>query len=85
MPSACSVELHRTRRRPRTLPRALGGRIGRVPRFAREQGSHVEVITPNADSRATMDTNQMDPATRIPAACAGRAQGEQEATRLAFI
>ncbi|MHB8313651.1 MAG: patatin-like phospholipase family protein [Candidatus Dormibacteria bacterium] len=51
----------------------------------REQGSHVEVITPDADSRAAMGTNQMDPATRIPAARTGRAQGEQEATRLTFI
>jgi NTE family protein len=33
----------------------------------RKQGSRVEVITPDADSRAAMGTNQMDPATRIPA------------------
>ena len=46
----------------------------------RKQGSHVEVITPDADSRAAMGTNQMDPATRIPAARAGFAQGKQEAT-----
>jgi NTE family protein len=45
----------------------------------RKQGSHVEVITPDADSRAAMSTNQMDPATRIPAARAGFAQGKQEA------
>jgi NTE family protein len=51
----------------------------------RKQGSHVEVITPDADSRAAMGTNQMDPATRIPAARAGFAQGKQEATRLAFL
>jgi NTE family protein len=48
----------------------------------RKQGSHVEVITPDADSRAAMGTNQMDPATRIPAARAGFAQGNQEATRV---
>ena len=48
----------------------------------RAQGSHVEVITPDADSRAAMGTNQMDPATRIPAARAGYAQGKQEATRV---
>jgi NTE family protein len=48
----------------------------------RKQGSHVEVITPDADSRAAMGTNQMDPATRIPAARAGFAQGKQEATRV---
>jgi NTE family protein len=48
----------------------------------RKQGSHVEVITPDADSRAAMGTNQLDPATRIPAARAGYAQGRQEATRV---
>ena len=50
----------------------------------RSQGSHVEVITPNADSRAAMGTNQMDPATRIPAARAGFVQGKQEATHMTF-
>jgi NTE family protein len=34
----------------------------------RQQGSRVEVIAPDADSSAAMGTNQMDPATRIPAA-----------------
>jgi NTE family protein len=51
----------------------------------RKQGSHVEVITPDADSRAAMGTNQMDPATRIPAARAGFAQGKQEATHVTFL
>ena len=51
----------------------------------RKQGSRVEVITPDADSRAEMGTNQMDPATRIPAALAGFAQGKQEATRVTFL
>jgi NTE family protein len=51
----------------------------------RKQGSHAEVITPDADSRAAMGTNQMDPATRIPAALAGFAQGKQEATRVTFL
>jgi NTE family protein len=50
----------------------------------RKQDSHVEVITPDADSRAAMSTNQMDPATRIPAARAGFAQGKQEAARVTF-
>ncbi|WP_216840625.1 patatin-like phospholipase family protein [Dyella sp. S184] len=49
----------------------------------RKQGSHVEVITPDPESRAAMGTNQMDPATRIPASRAGFAQGKLEATRLA--
>jgi NTE family protein len=51
----------------------------------RNQGSHVEVITPDAESRAAMGTNQMDPATRIPAARAGFAQGKQEATRVTLL
>jgi NTE family protein len=51
----------------------------------RKQGSRVEVITPDADSRAAMGTNQMDLANRIPAAHAGFAQGKREATRLTFL
>ena len=51
----------------------------------RKQGSRVVVITPDADSRAAMGTNQMDPATRIPAARAGFAQGKQEATCVTFV
>jgi NTE family protein len=50
----------------------------------RKQGSRVEVITPDADSEAAMGTNQMDPATRVPAARAGFAQGKQEAARVTF-
>ena len=51
----------------------------------RTEGSRVEVITPDADSRAAMGTNQMDLATRIPAARAGFAQAKQEAARLTFL
>jgi NTE family protein len=51
----------------------------------RRRGSHVEVITPDAESRAAMGTDQMDPATRIPAARAGFAQGRQEASRMTFF
>ncbi len=51
----------------------------------RRQGSRVEVITPDADSRAAMGANLMDPATRIPAVRAGFAQGKQEATRVTFL
>jgi NTE family protein len=43
------------------------------------------VITPDAESRAAMGTNQMDMATRIPAARAGLVQGKMEATRLTFL
>ena len=50
----------------------------------RKHGSRVEVITPDADSQAAMGMNQMDLATRIPAARAGFAQGQQEATRVKF-
>ncbi len=51
----------------------------------RMQGSGVEVITPDADSRAAMGTNLMDLATRSPAARAGFAQGKREAIRLRFL
>ena len=51
----------------------------------RQQGSRVEVVAPDADSRAAMGMNQMDPATRIPAARAGFAQGKQEAPRLTIL
>jgi NTE family protein len=51
----------------------------------RKQGSRVEVITPDAGSRAAMGANQMDLATRIPAARAGFAQGKLEAARLTFL
>src|SRR4051812_20691874 len=51
----------------------------------RRQGSNVEVITPDADSLSAMGTNQMDLATRIPAARAGFAQGKREATRVTFL
>lgn len=51
----------------------------------RNQGSRVEVITPDSDSRTAMGTNQMDSATRIPAARAGFAQGNREATRVTFL
>jgi NTE family protein len=50
----------------------------------RQQGSHVEVITPDAASLAAMGTNQTDPATRVPAARAGFAQGKHEAARVSF-
>jgi NTE family protein len=82
--------------RTRTSPERGGGQAGqfeglRRPPGAdlasqvealRKQGSHVEVITPDAGSRAAMGTNQMDPSTRIPAARAGFAQGKQEAARV---
>jgi len=66
------------------LRRLPGADLASQVEALREQGSHVEVITPDADSRAAMGTNQMDPATRIPAARAGFAQGKHEAARLTF-
>ncbi len=51
----------------------------------RMQGSYVAVITPDDDSRAAMGTNQLDPATRIPSARAGFAQGKHEAPGVTLI
>jgi NTE family protein len=50
----------------------------------RKQGSRVDVITPDANSRAAMGTSLMDLATRIPTARAGFAQRKQEAARVTF-
>jgi NTE family protein len=66
------------------LRRFPGADLASQVEALRKQGSHVEVITPDADSRAAMGTNPMDPATRIPAARAGFAQGKHEATRVTF-
>jgi NTE family protein len=41
----------------------------------RSEGSEVTVIAPDEASVAAVGTNPLDPATRIPAAEAGRAQG----------
>ena len=41
----------------------------------RAEGSAVAVITPDGASAAAMGANPLDPATRVPAAQAGRAQG----------
>ena len=62
-----------------------GTDLGSQVEALRQQGSHVVLVTPDADSRAAMGTNQMDPATRIPAARAGFAQGKQEAARVTFL
>src|ERR1019366_911882 len=67
------------------LRRPPGADLASQVEALRKQGSRVEVITPDADSRAALGTNQMDPATRIPAARAGFAQGKQEATRVTFL
>ena len=67
------------------LRRFPGADLASQVEALRKQGSHVEVITPDAGSQAAMGTNQMDPATRIPAARAGFAQGKQEATCVRFL
>jgi NTE family protein len=67
------------------LPRFPGMDLASQADALRRQGSRVEVITPDADSRAAMGTNQMDPATRVPAARAGFVQGKQEAARVTLL
>jgi NTE family protein len=67
------------------LRRPPGADLGSQVEALRMQGSHVEVITPDADSRAAFGPNLLDPATRAPAARAGFAQGKQEATRIAGL
>jgi NTE family protein len=66
-------------------PPAWGTDLASQAEVLRNNGSRVEVITPDSESRAAMGTNQMDPATRIPSARAGFAQGKQEASRLSFL
>ncbi|MBO2450973.1 patatin-like phospholipase family protein [Actinomadura barringtoniae] len=48
-------------------------------------GSKVEVIVPDDDSLATFGTNPLDPASRVPAAKAGRAQGQKAAATIAAL
>jgi NTE family protein len=42
----------------------------------KESGATVTVISPDEASAAAIGTNALDPATRVPAAAAGRAQGQ---------
>jgi NTE family protein len=67
------------------LRRFPGADLASQVESLRKQGSRVEVITPDADSETAMGTNQMDPATRGPAARAGYTQGKREATRVTSI
>ena len=41
----------------------------------KDGGATVTVISPDQASVAAIGTNALDPATRVPAAAAGRAQG----------
>jgi NTE family protein len=61
---------------PVELPMRLQDVVARL----REGGAQVAVIEPDQESVAAMGANPLDPATRAPAARAGRAQGH--ATRL---
>lgn len=61
---------------------AWGNDLASQVNLLRSRGSRVDVISPDDASRAAMGVNQMDPATRIPSARAGFAQGQQEAARL---
>lgn len=56
---------------PIPSPLALRDAVARL----RAEGSLVTVIEPDAGSAAAIGTNALDPATRTPASCAGRAQG----------
>jgi NTE family protein len=67
------------------LRRFPGADLASQVEALRQEDSRVVVITPDADSGTAMGTNQMDPATRIPAARAGFAQGKLEAARLTFV
>ncbi len=62
------------------LRRFPGADLASEVEALRKQGSRVEVITPDADSRAAMGTNQMDVSTRPPSARAGHNQGRTLAT-----
>jgi NTE family protein len=64
------------------LRRFPGADLASQVEALREQGSHVEVITPDDDSLAAMGANQMDPGARGPAARAGYAQGGREVARV---
>ena len=47
--------------------------------------SAVALVVPDSASREAIGQNPLDPATRVPAALAGRAQGMAEATRVAGL
>ena len=63
---------------PFPSPMPLRDVVGRL----RSEGSAVTVITPYEASAAAMGINPLDPATRIPAATAGRAQGQEYGSEL---
>jgi NTE family protein len=54
---------------PTTMP------LREVVAALRAGGARVTVIEPDEESKAAIGTNALDPATRLPAATAGRAQG----------
>ncbi|NUP68500.1 MAG: patatin-like phospholipase family protein [Nonomuraea sp.] len=54
---------------------SLEEQVGRL----REEGSSVEIVSPDEGSVAAMGPNPLDPSVRAPAAHAGREQGRREA------
>jgi NTE family protein len=52
---------------------------------ALSEGARVHVLEPDADSRAAIGTDVRDPATRLPAAKAGHAQGAAAASTVAAL
>ena len=56
---------------PIPSPQPLRQVVGQL----RDQGSEVIVMAPDQASAAAIGANPLDPATRVPAAEAGRAQG----------
>ncbi|HEX4833892.1 MAG TPA: patatin-like phospholipase family protein [Trebonia sp.] len=65
-------------------PREWGTDLASQVEGLRRAGSRVEVITPDAGSRAALGGNLMDLTARAPAARAGFTQGQREAARAAF-
>jgi NTE family protein len=57
-------------------------KLDAVAEELRAGGTRVDVFTPDEASTGAIGTNPLDPATRTPAAEAGRAQGLREAARL---
>jgi NTE family protein len=50
-----------------------------------QNGSRVEVLVPDKNSLTAFGVDPLDPDTRTPAACAGRAQGQQAAITTAEL
>lgn len=62
----------------------ITGTAGEAAALERE-GSQVLVIAPDAASTGASSMNPLDPATRLPSALAGRAQGRELAASVAAL